>query len=275
MPMAGGGARASGRLSGPANRAAVSLFALVLLGAFCLADVTPSHAQPRFEGEGRVVAMDEARGTVTLDHDPIPGLMSAMRMEFLVQKLDLLRGLRVGEVVRFALEARGPEWVVAAIDRVAAQSASSPAAAFQAPDFTLPTLSGESVRLSGFRGKVVLLNFWATWCVPCRTEMPTIEDLYQRYKDRGLEVVAVNLDALSTAGVEAFVKEVAVSFRIVLDPAWTTARAYRVVGLPTTYLIDRAGNVVVREVGERKWSDGVSRMAIEGLLSEPEGGKHR
>ena len=96
--------------------------------------------------------------------------------------------------------------------------------------------------------------------------MPIIEALYQRYKDRGLEVVAVNLDMLSTAGVEAFVKEVEVTFRIVLDPSWATARAYRVVGVPTTYLIDRAGNVVVREVGERDWMDGVSQMAVEGLL---------
>ena len=137
---------------------------------------------------------------------------------------------------------------------------------FPAPDFTLPTLSGAPIHLAELRGKVVLLNFWATWCVPCRTEMPTLEALYQRYKDRGLDVLAVNLDLRSTAGVAAFLQEVGVTFRVGLDPSWSIARAYRVLGLPTTYLIDRAGNVVVREVGERDWMDRVSQTAVAGLL---------
>jgi len=81
-------------------------------------------------------------------------------------------------------------------------------------------------------------------------------------------VLAVNMDTLSGASMEAFVKEVAVTFPIVFDPAWSTARLYQVRGLPTTYLIDRAGNVVVREVGERDWLDGVSHMAVQGLLQE-------
>ncbi|MBI2468157.1 MAG: redoxin domain-containing protein [Candidatus Rokubacteria bacterium] len=210
-----------------------------------------------------MVGIGGPKATVTLDHGPIPGLMSAMQMEFPVKDGALLRGLRVGDVVRFSLEARGAEWVVATVVRLVPRQAGVPA-----PDFNLPTLSGGSVRLSDLRGKVVLLNFWATWCVPCRTEMPTIEDLFQRYREQGLEVLAVNLDMLSTAGVEAFVKEVAVTFRVILDPAWSTARAYNVTALPTTYLIDRSGNVVVREVGERNWNDGVSRTGVEGLLSE-------
>jgi thiol-disulfide isomerase/thioredoxin len=230
--------------------------------------VASVHAQPPFAGEGRVVAVDEANGAVTLDHGPIPGLMPAMRMTFPVPQGELLRGLQVGEVVRFSLEPRGPEWVIATMEKAGGRPPPRPVM-FQGPDFTLPTLSGASLRLADLRGQVVLLNFWATWCVPCRTEMPTIEALYQRYKGRGLEVVAVNVDLLSTAGVEAFVKEVGVTFRVVLDPSWATARAYSVVGVPTTYLINRAGNVVVREVGERDWMDDVSQMAVEGLLQEP------
>jgi hypothetical protein len=73
-------------------------------------------------------------------------------------------------------------------------------------------------------------------------------------------------DVLSTAGVEAFVKEAGVTFRVGLDPSWSIARAYRVLGLPTTYLIDRAGNAVVREAGARDWLDGVSQLAVEGLV---------
>jgi thiol-disulfide isomerase/thioredoxin len=238
-----------------------------LLVHLCLA-VASVHAQPRFEGEGLVVTVDEAKGMITLDHGAISGLMPAMRMTFPVQSVELLKGLQVSDVIRFSLQARGPEWVIATIEPAGERPTPRPVM-FQAPDFTLPTLSGASIRLADLRGKVVLLNFWATWCVPCRTEMPIIEALYQRYKDQGLEVVAVNLDMLSTAGVEAFVKEVGVTFRVVLNPSWATARAYSVVGVPTTYLINRAGNVVVREVGERDWMDEVSQMAVEGLLQEP------
>jgi thiol-disulfide isomerase/thioredoxin len=250
------------------------LLLTTLLVMLWLTDAAWLHAQSRFEGEGRVVAVDEAKSTVTLDHGPIPGLMGRMRMEFPVREAGLLKELKVGDVVRFSLEPRGPEWVIAAIDRTGEAAASAPPM-FPAPDFALPRLTGESLRLSDLRGKVVLLNFWATWCVPCRTEMPTIEELYRRYQDRGLEVVAINLDVLSTAGVEAFVKEVKVTFPIVLDPFWATARAYRVVGLPTTYLIDRRGNVVVRDVGERNWADGVSQMAVEGLLREHGSARHK
>jgi thiol-disulfide isomerase/thioredoxin/Cu/Ag efflux protein CusF len=230
----------------------------------CLAAVD-GHAQPRFEGEGSVVAVDELQGTVTINHGPISGLMPAMQMAFPVQQVEQLQGLQVGAVVRFSLQARGPEWVIATIEPVGDHS-SPRSASFPAPDFTLPALSGAPIRLSDLRGKVVLINFWAMWCGPCRTEMPTLDALYQRYKDRGLEVLAVNLDTASTSNVQAFVREVGVTFRVVLDPSSSNARTYRVLVLPTTYLIDRAGNVVVQEVGGRDWLDGASRLAIEGLL---------
>jgi peroxiredoxin len=144
-----------------------------------------------------------------------------------------------------------------------------------APDFTLSTLSGTSLSLAELRGKVVLLNFWATWCVPCRQEMPAIEALYQRYKDRGLEVLAISLDKTPTATVEAFVKEMGVTYRIVLDPAWTTTRPYGVRGLPATFLIDRAGNVVLRELGERDWMAEEKQQVVEGLLQAPEADKRQ
>ncbi len=141
-----------------------------------------------------------------------------------------------------------------------------------APDFTLATLSGTSLSLAELRGKVVLLNFWATWCGPCRKEMPAIEALYQRYKDRGLEVLAISLDKLSTTVVETFVQEMGVTYRVALDSTWATARTYGVRGLPATFLIDRAGNVVLRELGERDWMEEARQQAVEGLLQEPEAG---
>jgi peroxiredoxin len=151
----------------------------------------------------------------------------------------------------------------------------SPAVLFEAPDFTLSTLSGISLSWAELRGKVVLLNFWATWCVPCRKEMPAIEALYQRYKDRGLEVVAISLDKGSTTVVEAFVKEVGVTYRVALDPSWATARTYGVRGLPATFLIDRAGNVVMRELGERDWMEEAKQQAVEGLLQASEADKRQ
>jgi thiol-disulfide isomerase/thioredoxin len=230
-------------------------------------------AQARPEGQGRVVTVDESRPSLTLDHGPIPGVMPAMRMLFAVADKELLRELREGDAVRFRLESLGPEWVIVAVKKTSPASRPGPLA-FPAPDFTLPTLEDGSLRLADLRGKVVLVNFWATWCIPCRTEMPALEALYQRYQARGLEIVAVNLDTISTAGVEAFTKEVRVTFPIALDPTWSAAKAYRVHGLPTSYLIDRAGQVVVREVGERDWSDDLTRTALEQLL-QSEGGRRR
>jgi thiol-disulfide isomerase/thioredoxin len=243
------------------------LLSTALFVHLCLV-VVYTYAQSPFTGEGQVIAVHAAQGTVTLDHGPIPGLMPAMRMAFPVQPVERLQGLRVGDRVRFALEPRGPEWIITSIE-LAGDRPPPPPVVFQAPDFTLPALSGDTIRLTAFQGKVVLLNFWATWCIPCRTEMPTLEALHQRYKDAGLAVLTVNMDTLSTASVEAFVQEVAVTFPIGLDPSWSTARVYGVLGLPTTYLIDRKGNVVVREVGERDWLDSVSQVAVEGLLREP------
>ena len=227
--------------------------------------VVPGHAQSRFEGEGRVVALDQREGIVTLDHGPISGLMPAMQMAFPVQRAEQLGGLQAGARVRFSLEARGLEWVITTIEPV--EDHPPPRlASFSAPDFTLPTLSGAPIRSSDLRGKVVLLNFWVTWCGSCRAEMPTIDALYRRYKDHGLEVLAVNLDAATTSKVQAFAGELAMTFRVGLDPSSSIARTYCVAGLPTTYLIDRAGNVVVQEVGARDWLDANSRLAIEGLL---------
>jgi len=241
---------------------------MLVLTAICwnlhLAAVS-GQAQPRFEGEGRVVALDGSEGIVTLDHGPISGLMPAMQMAFPVQRAEQLVGLQAGALVRFSLRARGTEWVIATIEPVGDHPPPH-LTSFRAPDFTLPTLSAVPVRLSDLRGKVVLLNFWVTWCGSCRAEMPTIDALYRRYKNRGLEVLAVNLDAATTSKVQALVGELGVAFRIGLDPSSSIARTYRVAGLPTTYLIDRAGNVVVQEVGARDWLDANSRLAIEALL---------
>ena len=135
-----------------------------------------------------------------------------------------------------------------------------------APEFTLTDLAGGTQRLSDYRGKGVLLNFWATWCVPCRTEMPSMERAYRALREKGVTILAVSLDAGSQAPVEAFVKEFGFTFPILLDSSGASSRAYRVFGLPTSFLIDWNGRLVGREVGARDWNTGEPRKKLEALL---------
>lgn len=167
-----------------------------------------------------------------------------------------------------------PPWVIMAIVLgclvVLAVWGQHPATAVDhaAPDFTLPDLDGNTISLSTFKGKVVLLNFWATWCPPCRLEMPTMEQAYQKYKDQGFEVVAVSIDAGPRSTVKYFLQELGLSFQVLLDPDMGTLRAFRGFSLPTTILIDRQGFIRSRENGYRDWSDGASTQLLQGLINE-------
>ena len=135
------------------------------------------------------------------------------------------------------------------------------------PDFTVPTPDGASLTLAGHRGRVVLLNFWATWCVPCREEMPAMERLYQRFKDRGLVVLAVSVDAPGSAAVVSFAKELGLTYPIGLDPKMALARQYGVRGLPASFLLDRTGAVVGRALGSREWDSPAAHGVVEWLLA--------
>ena len=132
-----------------------------------------------------------------------------------------------------------------------------------APEFTLLNLAGKKVALKDFRGKLVLLNFWATWCDPCREEMPSMERLYRRFKDRGFVIVGVDVkdrrnDALS------FLKELKITFPIVLDPDGQVAVLYGAWGLPATYLIGPKGTALARAWGPADWdSEGAQRLIAE------------
>ena len=111
----------------------------------------------------------------------------------------------------------------------------------------------------------MLLNFWATWCPPCREEMPSMERLYQRYQDRGFTILALSIDR-NVAAVPGFVEGFRLTFPIGLDPEAAVAKLYRVRALPTTVLIDRAGQVVAGAAGARNWDSPAAYAVIETLL---------
>jgi len=111
-----------------------------------------------------------------------------------------------------------------------------------APEYVAFTLQGDSVALGSLRGKVVLLNMWATWCAPCRHETPFLQSLYEQRKDEGLEIVGVSMDnGEARSQVEEFVREFGVRYPILLDPQMRGMDSYRVLGLPASFLIDRDG----------------------------------
>jgi peroxiredoxin len=133
------------------------------------------------------------------------------------------------------------------------------------PDFTLPNPDGKKISLKDFRGKVVFLNFWATWCVPCREEMPAMEKLYQEFKDKNFVVVAVNVKDRKQDAVN-FAKELKLSYPIVIDPDAQVGLLYGAWGLPTTYLIGPKGEGLARAWGPAEWYSPAARNLIKDLL---------
>ena len=137
----------------------------------------------------------------------------------------------------------------------------------EAPDFSLPDLTGKKIRLKDFRGKVVFLNFFATWCAPCRLEMPAMERLHWSYKDKGLVVLAVDIRE-SAKTVRAFTQELKLSFPALLDQKGSVAYTYSVRPVPATYLIGRDGKILGRAFGAREWDSSEARKYFASVLTD-------
>ncbi|TCN25957.1 redoxin domain-containing protein [Mesobacillus foraminis] len=123
---------------------------------------------------------------------------------------------------------------------------SAKAAGIQAPEFSLKNLQNETIQLSQYKGKKVLINFWATWCPPCKAEMPVMQDLYERNMDK-IEFLAINIDPENN--VKSYVKKMELTFPILLDKSGTINEQYGIISIPTTFLVDENGNIIKKQIG--------------------------
>jgi peroxiredoxin len=135
----------------------------------------------------------------------------------------------------------------------------------QAPVFSLRDVTGGTVTLEQFKGKVVFLDFWAPWCIPCRDELPELDRLYQKYRDSGFVVIGISVDT-SADRVTTFMKKRPVGFPVVIDTQGAVAEAYRISGLPAGFLIDRDGVIMRTYRGSGKELISRSETDIADLL---------
>lgn len=135
------------------------------------------------------------------------------------------------------------------------------------PDFTLPTLTGGTVTLSAHKGEVVYVDFWATWCPPCRKSFPWMEQIYRKYKDAGLTIIAVSIDGKQES-IEAFLRSNPVSFIIAHDKGGKTGDKFGLQGMPTSYLIGRDGSLHYTHAGFRESDKDILETRIKALLAQ-------
>lgn len=135
------------------------------------------------------------------------------------------------------------------------------------PPFTGQTATGEEVSLAALQGRVVLVNFWASWCAECRPEMPMFERLHRDFATQGLTVLGINFRE-DMPRIQGYAKELNLTFPLLLDPGGEIFRSYGVIGLPTTFLVGRDGRPVAMAIGARAWGSAEARALIQGLLAE-------
>jgi cytochrome c biogenesis protein CcmG/thiol:disulfide interchange protein DsbE len=145
----------------------------------------------------------------------------------------------------------------------------------EAPDFQLPDLNEKQLRLSDYRGKVVFLNFWATWCKPCREEMPSMEVLYKNFEKDGLVILAVSIDRVTTKKeIPPFVKGLNLTFPVLVDSWGQTDKRYKLMGVPETYIIDQQGVLREKVIGPRDWTRLDNLKVLTQLLKPAEKAAH-
>jgi len=136
-----------------------------------------------------------------------------------------------------------------------------------APTFALKDLTGKTVKLSDYKGKVVMINFWASWCGPCRQEMPLLEDMYKDLSSAGFVLLGVNLDE-ETADAKDFLSSTPVSFPVLLDPEGSVAEKYKNQAMPSSFFVDKQGNLAHLHEGYHKGDEADYRAVIKKLLKK-------
>ncbi len=137
-----------------------------------------------------------------------------------------------------------------------------------APNFTLKTINNKSVSLSDYKGKVVFINFWATWCPACKIELPSIEKLSERFKNKPFVVIAVNVDESYPENVKKFAQRMNLTFPVLIDNG-DVSKAYRINSIPTTFIINKNGKIAAIVAGARSWDKQSYIDAFDKLIAEP------
>ena len=142
----------------------------------------------------------------------------------------------------------------------------------RAPNFRAVDLATrDSVTLDDYQGSVTLVNIWATWCLPCRDEMPSMQALYDSLGSRGFRIAAISIDEGSPEEVVAFAQQLGLTFDILHDRSGSVERLYQTTGVPESFLLDRRGILVKRVIGAHDWNSPANRSTVERLLTQPEG----
>ena len=152
----------------------------------------------------------------------------------------------------------GPEKKAATVEAVEGAAA---------PDFTLKDLSGHDLHLSDLKGKVVVLNFWATWCPPCREEVPSLVSLNKQMAGKSFQMVTASIDEGGKQAIEAYFKAAGVTLPVLLDTERTVSHLYGTTGVPETFVIDRKGVIVKKVVGGMNWSDAAVVKFLDDLIA--------
>lgn len=156
---------------------------------------------------------------------------------------------------------------ISAVILIAATTVTAGIKQSAAPDFTLKSVAGENLKLSEYRGEVVLINFWASWCGPCRQEMPVLSELHDKYKALGFTVLGVNVEEDSSKA-RKLLQELPVSFPVLLDNQSIVSKQYDVIAMPSTVLVDRNGNMRYLHKGYKPGLEDVYLQQVRDLLRE-------
>lgn len=232
--------------------------ALLAAGLSIVAACTDRTPVRAYEARGIVAELPEDRETIVLSHEAIANYMPAMVMPFPLAHRDVARGFAVGDEVLFHI-------VVTASDSASiVHMESNPAYSGPFPEFELETLNGGSVASSSLGGKVVIINFWASWCAPCREEMPLLVDLRNEFRDRGLDVIGIAQDPENLADILTQVEELEINYTIAIADGVLEEALGGVYAIPTTFILDRDSVVVAKHVGLA--SEEELREALRDLL---------